>query len=108
MEQSPAVSQNCSSGVAINGWKDMLDKIRRPCLLADFDLQMQVHPDYATAPESVSKSGNAQSKTPLCDKSETITVKCRVADMVAAGLVASVAIGLLCCCKHMCHWMKKK
>ena len=107
MEQSPAVSQNRSSGVAINGWKDVLDKIRRPCLLADLDLQMQVHPDYATAPESVSKSQDSQSPAPLCDKSETITVKCRVADMVAAGLIASVAIALLCCGKHVCHWMKK-
>ena len=107
MEQSSAVSQNGSSGVAINGWKDVLDKVRRPCLLADLDLQMQVHPDYATAPDSVSKSGNAQSSAPICDKSETITVKCRVADMLAVGLIVSVGIGLMCCCKHMCHWMKR-
>ena len=107
MEQSSAVSQGCESGVAINGWKDMLVKARRPCLLADLDLKMQLHPDYATAPESASQSGNSQSSAPLCDKSETITVKCRVADMVAAGLIASVAIALLCCGKHVCHWIKR-
>ena len=112
MEQQ-SQNQSQGSGVAAGGgatmWKDLFGKIRKPCLSASLDLQMQVHPDYDTAPDGGSTSGNGQKggQTPICDKSETITVKWRIADMVAVGMLTSVAISLLCGVKHLCCFMKK-
>lgn len=111
MERSPMISQQDTQGVAIDGWKDLLSHIRKPCLLADFDLHMQVHPDYNTAPDGLSVSDGkgtpSQSSRPVCQKSESLTVKCRVADMVAAGVVLMAVMTLLCGMVRMCCCMRK-
>ena len=107
MEQSNHTSETNSAGM----WKDLCRKVRKPCLTMDLDLQMQVYPDYDAAPSQSASDGKAagngaQSQGAICDKHETVTVKWRIADMVAVGMMASVAVSLLCCVKHMCGWMK--
>ena len=96
-------------------WQDLCRKVRKPCLVMDLDLQMQVYPDYDATPSQGSQGtqkagGQAQQQNvaeqAICDKQETISVKWRIADMVVVGMIASVTMSLLCCVKHMCNWMK--
>ena len=111
MESSPTISKQDTQGIAVDGWKDLLDKMRKPCLLADLDLHMQVHPDYDTAPDGVSvsdgKGKSLPSARPICQKIESFTVKCRVADMVVAGMVLAAVMVLLCGMVRMCCCMKR-
>lgn len=111
MERSLMNSQQDTQGIAVDGWKDLLHVIRKPCLLADLDLHMQVHPDYETAPDGVSvadgKGKPSESARPVCQKTESLTVKCRVADMIAAGMVLMAVMVLLGGMVRMCCCMRK-